>query len=87
MAKKQKLNAAYDLIVGSSQAGQAASGKAPSPAGVALNRDELARLSDIAGQLGVSRHALLQYAIRDFIRRYDSGERPDIEIITIKRLK
>lgn len=87
MAKKQKLNEAYSLIVGSSQAGPAKGDKAPSPVGVALTREELTRISEIAKELGQSRHAILQYAIRDFIRRYDQGERPQTEAKTIIKLK
>ena len=34
------------------------------------------RLDQIAEELEQSRHALLQYAVRDFMRRYDKGEKP-----------
>ena len=46
------------------------------PIGVALDQAELDHLNEIAQELGQSRHAVLQYAVRNFIKRYDQGEKP-----------
>jgi len=54
------------------------------PLGVGLRLSERARLDEIAHELGVARHALLLYAVRDFIRRYEAGERPKTK--TVKTL-
>lgn len=59
-----------------------AEGKPPNPVGVVLTREELDRLSQIAAELGVSRHALLQYAVRDLLRRWEAGERPRTKTVT-----
>jgi len=85
MAKKNQVNAAYGVIMGG-KAGKASGGK-PAPVGVALTADELLDLETIAAQEGVSRHQVIQYAIRDFILRYSQGERPRIEITEVKKLK
>jgi hypothetical protein len=85
MAKKDQVNAAYNLITGGKQ-GKAGSGK-PAPVGVALTAEELVDLQTIASNEGVSRHAVLQYAVRDFIMRYAKGERPRIETRTITTLR
>lgn len=49
------------------------------PIGVGLKDSEGKRLTQIAAELGVNRHALLLWLVRDFIRRYDAGERPETE--------
>lgn len=49
------------------------------PIGVGLRASEGRRLTEIAGELGVNRHALLLWLVRDFIRRYEAGERPETE--------
>lgn len=43
---------------------------------VGMKTSEFKRIDEIAQELGVKPHALMVFAIRDFIRRYDSGERP-----------
>ncbi|MCJ7782412.1 MAG: ribbon-helix-helix domain-containing protein [Desulfobacterales bacterium] len=74
MAKKDKINTAFSMITGGEK------GKAKTehvnPVGVALDPGELARLDEIAKELEQSRHAVLKYAVKDFIRRYNQGERP-----------
>ena len=75
MAKKDKITGAFDGIIGDKRLKTKKSGRV-SPVGVALNAEELARLDTIAQELAQSRHAVLLYAIRDFIRRYDQGEQP-----------
>jgi hypothetical protein len=42
--------------------------------GVGVKRSELARLSAIAEENGVTRKNLLTYALRRFIRKYDAGK-------------
>jgi len=92
MAKKDKVNAAFDLITKPDQAEEQKTDK-PSepekinPVGVLLSKEELARLDQIAGEVDQSRHALLQYAVKDFIRRYDQGERPRTKTETITKLE
>lgn len=84
MAKKDKVNAAYGIIMGDQK--KDAKADKTNPVGVALTADEVARLGVIAGELGVSRHAVLQFAIRDLIARYDRGEKPRTEIKSINTL-
>jgi len=84
MAKKDKLNAAYDFITeGKDKIKPPKSKDKVNPVGVALSKEELARLDVIAGELDQSRHAILQYAIKDFLKRYDRGERPKTKTETI----
>ena len=85
MAKKDKLNAAYDFITkeGTDKTKPSKSKDKVNPVGVALSKGELARLDVIAGELDQSRHAILQYAIKDFIKRYDQGERPKTKTETV----
>lgn len=61
----------------------------PNPLGVALEQETINKLTRIAKALGVYRHSVMQYAIKDFIRRYDAGERPEVETKTVevKKLK
>jgi hypothetical protein len=73
MARKEKVNAAYGMIMGDPKK---AKGNKTNPIGVLLTFDELARLEQIAAEVGVNRHVMMQYAIKDFIKRYDQGERP-----------
>ena len=84
MAKKEKVNAAFDLITGNQE--DKKKDKAPekvNPVGVALSREELDYLDEVAGRLGQSRHAVIQYAIRDFIKRYEQGELPKTKTKTV----
>lgn len=86
--KRIELSKAFDDITGGGgkQKKKASEAKAK-PVGVALLPDELERLAAIAEELGQSRHAVLQYAVRDFVRRYDAGEKPTVETRTVKVLK
>lgn len=52
---------------------------------VGLRGDELAEIERIAQELEQPRHAVLKYAIGEFIRRYNEGERP--ELVTVLKLK
>lgn len=55
--------------------------------GLGLKQSEGDRLKEIAAELGTNRHALLLWLARDFMRKYDSGERPPTETVTITVLK
>jgi len=56
------------------------SGKQPTPTGVYFSRKDKARLEAIAADMGVTVHALMKYAIMDFIVRYEAGEaKPKID--------
>lgn len=70
---KSKKRDAIDSSVQSSIGGEAKETQAdqPNPLGVKLTADEIADLDRIADELGVTRHNLLQYTVREFIRRYD----------------
>jgi len=52
---------------------------------VGLTGDELTEIERIAQELEQPRHAVLKYAIGEFIRRYNEGERP--ELVTVLKLK
>jgi metal-responsive CopG/Arc/MetJ family transcriptional regulator len=74
MAKKEKVNTTYQLTTGAQK--QTAKAEKVNPVGVALAADVLSRLDQIATEVGVNRHLLMIYAIKDFIKRYEQGERP-----------
>jgi hypothetical protein len=57
------------------------------PLGVGLKQSEGHRLTEIAGELGVNRHQLLLFVVRDFMQRWDDGERPQAEDEVIKITK
>jgi hypothetical protein len=44
------------------------------PVGIGLKTSEWARMGEIAQDLDTTRHALAMWALRDFLRRYESGE-------------
>jgi len=48
--------------------------KTPTPTGVYLSRKDKARVEVVAEELNVTVHALMQYAVMDFIGRYEAGE-------------
>ena len=83
MAKKDRVNAAYTMLTGGGS--KAAAGK-NNPVGVVLTADQKARLNEIAAELGTNRHKVLQYAIADFIRRYEAGEKPKTRTVTRQEL-
>lgn len=43
------------------------------PIGIGLRESEWARLDEIAQELGTTRHSLALWALRDFIRRFETG--------------
>ncbi len=84
MARKEKLDAAYSIITGDQhKTTRAATSK---PIGVVLTAEQITRLDQMAGELQTNRHKLLQYAVADFIRRYDAGEMPKMRTETKKVL-
>jgi hypothetical protein len=46
------------------------------PRGIGLRESEWNRLEEIAGELSSNVHSLAQWALRDFIERYDAGDLP-----------
>jgi len=42
--------------------------------GVYLSREDVERLDAICEELGVTTHALMQWAMLDFLNRYETGE-------------
>ncbi len=97
MAKDKDLTPAFtDLITSGAavQAPQAEQSKEPKPKtkkqayktiSVGLTGEELTEVMRIAQELDQPRHAVLKYAITEFIRRYNEGERP--ELVTVLKLK
>jgi len=78
MAKKDKLKGMFEGAISENkiEPKEEKTEKKVNPVGVALEQAELDHLNEIAKELGQSRHAILQYAVRNFIKRYDQGERP-----------
>jgi len=44
------------------------------PVGIGLKTSEWERMQEIADELGIKRHALAMWALRDFMQRYEAGE-------------
>lgn len=58
------------------------------PLSVYLTAEEKTQIADIAGQAGESKHAILQLAIKEFLRRWDAGEyQIETEKVTKKTIK
>lgn len=57
------------------------------PVSVGLSPEQLTRLMAIAHELGQPRHAILKYAVIDFIKRYEAGERPEMVKVLNTSLK
>ena len=95
MAKDNDLTPAFTDLITSGQAESAAPAeqpKEPEPKKLAyktisigMTGEELAEVMRIAQELGQPRHAVLKYAIAEFIRRYNEGERP--AIVMVPKLK
>lgn len=84
MARKEKLDAAYSIITGDQKKATKPTGS--KPLGVVLTAEQITRLDQISADLQTNRHRVLQYAVGDFIRRYDAGEKPKTRIETKKVL-
>ena len=74
-----------DLMAGP-EVKKKSSGKDPNPIGVKLDADDIAELDRISDELGIVRHHLMQYAVKDFIARYNRGEKPKTKKETVVRL-
>jgi len=55
------------------------------PVSVGLSKETLDQLQTIAEELDQTRHALIKYAVMDFIKRYEAGERPKTKTVTITK--
>jgi len=75
MARKDKLDAAYSIITGDQSKPKRAAG-AGKPLGVVLTAEQIQQVDTIAADLQTTRHKVMQYALADFLRRWDTGERP-----------
>ena len=58
----------------------------PNPLGVPLEQAEIERLTEIAGELGIKRHHVMQYAIRQFLLDWEKGKRPQLKPKTVYEL-
>ncbi len=54
--------------------------------GIGLKISEWQHLEAIADELGVTRHKLSLWILRDFIKRYDAGWRPETDPKRVLRL-
>jgi len=50
---------------------------------VGLTDEELTELEAVVNELGQTRHAVMKYAITDFVRRYKAGERPEYKTVKV----
>lgn len=73
MAKKQSIDP--DLFA-KTEAPPAKGDDPVKAVGVGLRASEWARLQAIADELQVSRHELAMFIMRDWLKRYEAGERP-----------
>ena len=48
---------------------------------VGLTGEQLDAINEIADELQQPRHAIMKYAVVDFIRRYKAGERPETKTV------
>ena len=59
------------------------SGSGYTVASVGLTADQVADIDSIADELGSNRHAIMKYAVTEFIRRYKAGERPEYKTVKV----
>jgi len=58
------------------------------PISVYLTQEEKTELKSMAKDAGLSRHALLQFAVRDFMKRFKAGEiKAETETVKVTVLK
>ena len=74
MAKK--LGTAFRMITGEALPKTAGGNN---PVGVLLTDTQKKDLDRIASEVGTTRHKLMIYALADFIKRYDAGEKPRLK--------
>jgi len=82
MAKRKRdaIDAAFQAIIGGEE--KPTETQKARPVSVKLGPDDLAALDAIAGELGVTRHALMKYAIQRLIVDWRKGWRPKTQTIT-----
>ena len=51
--------------------------------GIGLKKSEWKRIDEIAHSLGMTKHGVAMWALKDFLRRYDAGE---IQTVTQRTL-
>jgi hypothetical protein len=56
------------------------------PVGIGLRGSEWGELDLMAAQLGVTRHSLTLWIVRDFIKRFKDGWRPETDTKRVLRL-
>ena len=80
MAKKQDQaqSAMRDMISKGKQEADQSQDSGYRTISVGLTAEQLADVEAIADELGQARHAVLKYAVLDFVRRYKAGERPEM---------
>lgn len=49
------------------------------PVGIGLRESEWDKIETIGAELGVNRHRMAAWALRDFIARWEAGDRPPTE--------
>lgn len=76
MARKDKLDAAFNIITGPAAKEKKQSNR---PLGVVLTADQVEELDKIAAELGTNRHKIMQYAMVEFLKRWEAGERPKMK--------
>lgn len=58
------------------------------PVSVYITAEERAELDDMAKAAGLTRHALLQFAVKEFMKRYRAGEiKAETETVKVTVLK
>lgn len=87
MAKKQDevKKAIGGIVLGSDQDQEPEKdeGSGYTVASVGLTADQAADIDKIAAELDQSRHAIMKYAVLDFVRRYKAGERPEYKTVKV----
>ena len=53
------------------------------PKAIGITDIEYDAIKNIADELGVSPHAVMLYAVRDFMKRWEAGERPKTTTKTV----
>jgi len=84
-SKQNAVDSAVQSIIGGGKP-RVKAGKI-NPLGVLLESGEVDQLDQTAAELGVSRHAVLQYAVRQFLAGWKRGEKPQVTTQAVKILK
>jgi hypothetical protein len=85
VAKKQDevKKAIGGIVLGNDQEPEKDEGSGYTVASVGLTADQAGEIDKIAEELGQSRHAVMKYAVLDFVRRYKAGERPEYKTVKV----